>query len=76
MIRFIAKSAFLLILFTTSTFYAVAQTTVNFNSYSVNQGLSSPHVEGELEFDVIKGPAATCVNCMGIDIDEGKDGGS
>ncbi|WP_339755054.1 MBG domain-containing protein [Algoriphagus aquimarinus] len=54
---------------------AFAQTTLNFNTYTTNQGLASPHVEGELEFDVIKGSAAICVVCMGIDTNEGKDGG-
>ncbi len=69
------QSIFFILLFVSSTLFTFAQTTVNFNSFTENQGLSTPHVEGELEFDVIKGPAGTCVNCMGIDINEGKDGG-
>ncbi|WP_191322039.1 MBG domain-containing protein [Algoriphagus aquimarinus] len=73
--RPVFKLVFCLFLFICSTAYSFSQTTVNFNSYTENQGLSTPHVEGELEFEVIKGPAATCVNCMGIDINEGKDGG-
>ncbi|MCS4435330.1 HYR domain-containing protein [Aquiflexum gelatinilyticum] len=51
------------------------QTTVNFNSYIQNQGLSNPHVEGELRFEAIKGASATCTVCVGIDINEGKNGG-
>ena len=50
------------------------QTTVNFDSYTENQGLSNPHVEGELRFEAIKGSSATCTVCVGIDINEGKDG--
>ncbi|MEB2777926.1 HYR domain-containing protein [Algoriphagus sp. D3-2-R+10] len=51
------------------------QTTVNFDSYTENQGLSNPHVEGELRFEAIKGASATCTVCVGIDINEGNNGG-
>ena len=51
------------------------QTTVNFDSYTENQGLPNPHVEGDLKFEAIKGISATCSNCVGIDINEGKNGG-
>ncbi|SFB46063.1 MBG domain-containing protein [Algoriphagus aquimarinus] len=75
MIRTVTKSIFLIMLLSFSGLDAFAQTTLNFNTYTTNQGLASPHVEGELEFDVIKGSTAICVVCMGIDTDEGKDGG-
>ncbi|TXE06930.1 MBG domain-containing protein [Algoriphagus aquimarinus] len=73
MIRTVTKSIFLIVLLAFSAFTTIAQTTVNFNTYTANVGLSSPHVEGELEFEAILGPSASCTNCMGIDINEGKD---
>ncbi|PZX55697.1 hypothetical protein LV85_00922, partial [Algoriphagus chordae] len=71
--RPVIKSIFFLLLFILSSFCALAQTTVNFNSYTENQGLSNPHTEGELEFEVIKS-TSICTVCIGIDFNDGKDG--
>ncbi|WP_040302739.1 T9SS C-terminal target domain-containing protein [Algoriphagus machipongonensis] len=66
---------FIPILFLWTSIFSQAQTTVNFNDYDINEtfpGLS--HIEGELEFEVVLGPGGVCTNCIGVDIDEGKDG--
>ncbi|SMD45535.1 Por secretion system C-terminal sorting domain-containing protein [Aquiflexum balticum DSM 16537] len=64
---------FIVILFAWSRQGFGQQTTVNFDGYTENQGLSNPHVEGELRFEAIKGASATCTVCIGIDINEGKN---
>uniref|UniRef100_UPI00227AF889 Calx-beta domain-containing protein n=1 Tax=Algoriphagus sp. PAP.12 TaxID=2996678 RepID=UPI00227AF889 len=63
------------IFFLISIFPSFSQTTIDFNSYTVNEtfpGLS--HVEGDLKFEVILGPDGVCTNCIGVDSNEGKDG--
>ncbi|MEB2785090.1 MBG domain-containing protein [Algoriphagus persicinus] len=77
MIRFISKHIFLLLCFFSIALISFAQTTVDFNSYDINQGLPSPHVEGNLQFEAIYSPSASdfCADgCIGIDSNEGKDG--
>lgn len=73
MIRTVFKSIFFFTVFLCGSIFSVAQTTVNFNSYTENQGLSNPHTEGELKFEVIKN-TSLCTVCIGIDFNEGKDG--
>ncbi|RAI88307.1 MBG domain-containing protein [Algoriphagus yeomjeoni] len=73
MIPRILKAIFTVLLFASGTILSNAQTTVNFNSYTENVGLPSPHVEGELEFEAILGTSASCSGCIGIDFNEGKD---
>ncbi len=71
--RIISHCIFFLMVFIGSAHLSFSQTTVNFNSYLENQGLTNPHEEGELKFEAILGSSATCSSCIGIDINEGKD---
>ena len=61
---------FIPILFLWTSIFSQAQTTVNFNSYTEGQGLSNPHIEGELKFEVIKN-TSLCTVCIGIELNGG-----